>query len=227
MSAWRLPAIYQAPEFPEEGELIGYGPRLTLMFRQLARQEQFVWFLGSAYCWRNNPEVPLPVDRDGARPAVRRARPGRDARGSASHAGDPSLSAARSRWATRSSPIPATASGRRRSSGRPWRHLLIAECYFFAKPVKWHLNYPDIAAHRDHFGAKRIVLTHMSREMLAHADAVRRMRVRRPGHHPLRFLPVALPSLLGQTSRFSFRTAALAARSAGVPSNTIRPWPIT
>ena len=50
--------------------------------------------------------------------------------------------------------------------------LLIAECYFFAKPVKWHLNYPDIAAHRDHFGAKRIVLTHMSREMLAHADAV-------------------------------------------------------
>jgi putative ABC transport system substrate-binding protein len=38
MSAWRLPAIYQAPEFPEEGGLIGYGPRLTLMFRQLARQ---------------------------------------------------------------------------------------------------------------------------------------------------------------------------------------------
>jgi putative ABC transport system substrate-binding protein len=34
----RLPAIYQAPEFPEEGGLIGYGPRLTLLFRQLARQ---------------------------------------------------------------------------------------------------------------------------------------------------------------------------------------------
>src|SRR4029453_4001520 len=33
--------------------------------------------------------------------------------------------------------------------------------------------------------------------------------------------------LLDQTSRFSFRTASLAARSAGVPSNTIRPWPIT
>ena len=50
--------------------------------------------------------------------------------------------------------------------------LLIAECYFFAKPVKWHLNYTDIAVHRDDFGAKRIVLTHMSREMLAHAEAV-------------------------------------------------------
>ena len=34
----RLPAIYQSPEFPEEGGLIGYGPRLTLLFRHLARQ---------------------------------------------------------------------------------------------------------------------------------------------------------------------------------------------
>jgi putative ABC transport system substrate-binding protein len=36
--ALRLPAIYQSPEFAEEGGLIGYGPRLTQMFRQLARQ---------------------------------------------------------------------------------------------------------------------------------------------------------------------------------------------
>jgi len=50
--------------------------------------------------------------------------------------------------------------------------LFIAECYFYAKPVKWHLNYPAVAAHRDHFGAKRLILTHMSKEMLAHADAV-------------------------------------------------------
>jgi putative tryptophan/tyrosine transport system substrate-binding protein len=34
----RLPAIYQSPEFAEEGGLIGYGPRITQMFRQLARQ---------------------------------------------------------------------------------------------------------------------------------------------------------------------------------------------
>jgi putative ABC transport system substrate-binding protein len=36
--ALRLPTIYQSPEFAEEGGLIGYGPRLTQMFRQLARQ---------------------------------------------------------------------------------------------------------------------------------------------------------------------------------------------
>ena len=34
----RLPTIYQSPEFAEEGGLIGYGPRLTQMFRQMARQ---------------------------------------------------------------------------------------------------------------------------------------------------------------------------------------------
>jgi ribonuclease BN (tRNA processing enzyme) len=50
--------------------------------------------------------------------------------------------------------------------------LLIAECYFYSKPVKWHLNYPELARHEQAFGAKRIVLTHMSEEMLAHADDV-------------------------------------------------------
>src|SRR5215831_2828636 len=37
-AALRLPTMYQSPEFAEEGGLIGYGPRITLMFRQLARQ---------------------------------------------------------------------------------------------------------------------------------------------------------------------------------------------
>ncbi len=50
--------------------------------------------------------------------------------------------------------------------------LLIAECYFYDKPVKWHLNYPDVVAHAGRVGAKRLVLTHMSREMLAHAATV-------------------------------------------------------
>jgi len=36
--ALRLPAIYQSPEFAEEGGMIGYGPRITEMFRQMARQ---------------------------------------------------------------------------------------------------------------------------------------------------------------------------------------------
>jgi ribonuclease BN (tRNA processing enzyme) len=50
--------------------------------------------------------------------------------------------------------------------------LLIAECYFYDKAIKWHLTYPAIAAHRAELGATRVILTHMSREMLAHADEV-------------------------------------------------------
>ena len=50
--------------------------------------------------------------------------------------------------------------------------LLIAECYFYDKPVKWHLNYPAIVAHRHELDARRLILTHMSREMLARAAAV-------------------------------------------------------
>jgi len=50
--------------------------------------------------------------------------------------------------------------------------LVIAESYYYAKPIKWHLNYPDIRAHRADFGAKRVILTHMGREMLAHVDDV-------------------------------------------------------
>lgn len=50
--------------------------------------------------------------------------------------------------------------------------LFIAECYFYDKPVKWHLNYPTLAAQRGALGAKRVILTHMSKEMLAHANAV-------------------------------------------------------
>lgn len=50
--------------------------------------------------------------------------------------------------------------------------LLVAECYFFEKPIKWHLNYPAIAEHRNDFGAKRVILTHMSKEMLAQVDNV-------------------------------------------------------
>lgn len=46
--------------------------------------------------------------------------------------------------------------------------LLIAECYYFDKPVKWHLNYPDIK----HLKAKKTILTHMHENMLVHKDEV-------------------------------------------------------
>ena len=50
--------------------------------------------------------------------------------------------------------------------------LLIAECYFYDTPIKWHLNYRDLVAHRAELGARRVILTHMSKEMLAHAADV-------------------------------------------------------
>ena len=50
--------------------------------------------------------------------------------------------------------------------------LFVAECYFYEKPIKWHLNYPEISARRADCGAKRVILTHMSKEMLAQADKV-------------------------------------------------------
>jgi ribonuclease BN (tRNA processing enzyme) len=50
--------------------------------------------------------------------------------------------------------------------------LLIAECYFYAKPVPWHLNYPDVRARLRDVGARRVILTHMSREMLAHVGEI-------------------------------------------------------
>jgi putative ABC transport system substrate-binding protein len=37
-AALHLPAMYQSPEAAEEGGLIGYGPRITQMYRRLARQ---------------------------------------------------------------------------------------------------------------------------------------------------------------------------------------------
>jgi ribonuclease BN (tRNA processing enzyme) len=48
--------------------------------------------------------------------------------------------------------------------------LFIAECYFFQKQVRYHLNYPDIAKHRAEIRAKRVILTHLGREMLVNLD---------------------------------------------------------
>ena len=50
--------------------------------------------------------------------------------------------------------------------------LFICESYFYEKPVRFHINYPDVKEHRDEFQAKRMILTHMSPEMLAMADKV-------------------------------------------------------
>lgn len=48
-------------------------------------------------------------------------------------------------------------------------HLLIAEGYRLERPVKFHLDLPALRAHQSELAAGRIVLTHMSEEVLARA----------------------------------------------------------
>ncbi len=50
--------------------------------------------------------------------------------------------------------------------------LFICESYFYEKPVRFHMNYPDVREHWEEFQAKRTILTHFSREMLPMADKV-------------------------------------------------------
>ena len=64
--ALRIPTIYQSPEFAEEGGLIGYGPYLTQMFRQLARQ--------LAKVLRGEKVSDLPVEQEGFRTPAHHGR---------------------------------------------------------------------------------------------------------------------------------------------------------
>jgi ribonuclease BN (tRNA processing enzyme) len=44
--------------------------------------------------------------------------------------------------------------------------LFAVESYTFDKPVRYHLDYRTLRSHLHEFGARRTVLTHMSRSML-------------------------------------------------------------
>jgi ribonuclease BN (tRNA processing enzyme) len=46
--------------------------------------------------------------------------------------------------------------------------LFIAEAYFYDKRVKYHLDYRTLSAQLGRIGPKRLILTHMSADMLAH-----------------------------------------------------------
>ncbi len=46
--------------------------------------------------------------------------------------------------------------------------LLIAEALFFDKKVKYHLDYKSLKDHLPAIGAKRVILTHLGPDMLAH-----------------------------------------------------------
>lgn len=48
--------------------------------------------------------------------------------------------------------------------------LLIAEAYFWDKNVPYHLCHTDLLEHAHQLASRRTILTHMSSDMLAHAD---------------------------------------------------------
>jgi ribonuclease BN (tRNA processing enzyme) len=50
--------------------------------------------------------------------------------------------------------------------------LLIAEAYYRSKPVPYHLRVDDLVEHRGELASRRIVLTHMSDDVLDHLDEV-------------------------------------------------------
>ena len=50
--------------------------------------------------------------------------------------------------------------------------LMICECYFYEKPIRFHLNYPTIRERRHELKAKQIVLTHLGPEMLTNRHRV-------------------------------------------------------
>lgn len=48
--------------------------------------------------------------------------------------------------------------------------LLIAEAYYFDKAIPYHLRHTDLADHKSELSSRRIVLTHLSADMLARRD---------------------------------------------------------
>jgi ribonuclease BN (tRNA processing enzyme) len=46
--------------------------------------------------------------------------------------------------------------------------LFICEAYYFDKKVKYHLDYATLASHAPELSCRRLILTHMSADMLAH-----------------------------------------------------------
>jgi ribonuclease BN (tRNA processing enzyme) len=50
--------------------------------------------------------------------------------------------------------------------------LFICEAYFFDKPVRYHLDYQTLARHRAELDCRRLVVTHMSDDMLARVQSL-------------------------------------------------------
>jgi ribonuclease BN (tRNA processing enzyme) len=50
--------------------------------------------------------------------------------------------------------------------------LFICEAYFFEKKIKYHLDYQTLRQHRARIDCGRVILTHMSQDMLSHLSEV-------------------------------------------------------
>ena len=50
--------------------------------------------------------------------------------------------------------------------------LFLCECCYFDTEVYFHINYPELARNRSRIGARRLVLTHLGREVLEKLDRV-------------------------------------------------------
>jgi ribonuclease BN (tRNA processing enzyme) len=50
--------------------------------------------------------------------------------------------------------------------------LFICEAYFFEKKIRYHLDYRSLMAHRGELGCRRLVLTHMSSDMLGRIESL-------------------------------------------------------
>lgn len=55
--------------------------------------------------------------------------------------------------------------------------LFISECFSFEAQIGYHMTWRDVEKNLDRLGAKRVLLTHMSAEMLANREHVRDSRV--------------------------------------------------
>lgn len=50
--------------------------------------------------------------------------------------------------------------------------LFVCEAYYFDKQVPFHLDYRTLLRHRDNLRCTRLIVTHMSADMLAHTDSL-------------------------------------------------------
>ena len=50
--------------------------------------------------------------------------------------------------------------------------LLIVESYYYDKPIKMHMTYATLRAHREELNVKSLVLTHMSEDMLKRVSEI-------------------------------------------------------